>query len=318
MAEPPSEPPFDFPGRAAEIFGGAPCDAVLAGDRALESTHPDEGLLTAVNLMWWRQVGALPVLDEGRLVGCFAEEDLLRVLGDRLLQGGAAAAPQPVWDGLLAKLTVRDAMTPVDRLPVAASADSLLEALRTSCAPYGSQGRYLFLVDESAGGQSVRLASFRDVARFLTGLYDGGQEAVQSALAQPIGRVRPGTRFGHEPNLVPLSVSVAEAVRAMWAGRRGYVLVTLPDAGPIGIFTRRDVLRACVRRNADLAALRLTNLMSARVRTVTETDTLCGLFKLMALESCRHMPLVDEWDHVQSVISMWEGVSLVVGSSERG
>ena len=59
-------------------------------------------------------------------------------------------------------------MTPVGQLPVADSRASLLDALRKSCAPFGSQGRYLFLVDEGDAGQAVRLASFRDVARFLT------------------------------------------------------------------------------------------------------------------------------------------------------
>ena len=101
----------------------------------------------------------------------------------------------------------------------------------------------------------------------------------------------------------------------MWERQRGYVIVTSADNWPIGICTRRDVLRAVTPRFADLGRARLANLMSPRVKTVTDTDTLCGLFKLMALESCRHMPLVDDWDRLQSVISMWEGVSLMAGVS---
>jgi len=327
-AELPNEPAFDFRRQAAEIFGGIACEAVLGAERPLESVTPEEPLLVAVSRMWWGQFGALPVLDEGRMVGCLAEEDLLRVLAERLAASGDGPGALSVWDELLAKLTVRNAMTPLAQLPVAPSGAPLLDALRDSTAPGGSQGRYLFLVDESLEGQRVRLASFRDVARLLTDLYDGGPASerigsgvervrglVQDALGQPIGRVRRGARLGHEPNVVPLGSSLAEAVRAMWVGRRGYVVVTLADGGPIGIFTRRDVLRACGRRYADLSALRLSRFMSPRVRTVTETDTLCGLFKQMALGSCRHMPLVDEADRLQSVISMWEGVSLLIGGS---
>jgi len=324
----PSEPSFDFRRQAAEIFEGIACEAVLAAEHPLESVTPDESLRVTVSRMWWRQVGALPVVEAGRMVGCFAEEDLLRVLAERLAACGDGPGALSVWDELLAKLTVREAMTPVARLPVAPSGALLLDVLRDSTAPGGSQGRYLFLVDESLEGQRVRLASFRDVARLLTDLYDRGPASerigaeservrglVQDALGQPIGRVRRGARLGHEPNVVPLGSSLADAVRAMWVGRRGYVVVALPDGGPIGIFTRRDVLRACQRRYADLSALRLSKFMSPRVRTVTETDTLCGLFKLMALASCRHMPLVDERDCLQSVISMWEGVSLLIGTS---
>ncbi len=327
-SELPMDRPWDFRGRAAEIFQGIACEAVLGAERPLESAAPDEDLHAAVNRMWWGQVGALPVLEADRLVGCFAEDDLLRVLAERLEAVGGGPGALAVWDDLLAKLSVREAMTPVARLPVAPSGEPLLDALRDSAAPDGSQGRYLFLVDEREEGQRVRLASFRDVARLLTELYDGGpaterigsaadhtRSVVQQVLGQPIGSVRQHARLGHEPNVVPLGSSLAEAIRAMWVGRRGYVVVALPDGGPIGIFTRRDVLRACVRRYADLSMLRLSGFMSPRVRTVTETDTLCGLFKQMALASCRHMPLVDEWDRLESVISMWEGVSLLIGSS---
>jgi hypothetical protein len=34
------------------------------------------------------------------------------------------------------------------------------------------------------------------------------------------------------------------------------------------------------------------------------------LFKLMAIEGCRHMPLVDSSDRVVRMISMWEALSL--------
>ncbi len=317
--------------RAAEAIGALPCEAVLPGDRPLESTTPDADLRTAANLLWWRKVGALPVLEDGRLVGCFAEEDLLRALAQRLAGGDAAASADGrlgVWDAVLAKTTVREAMTPVERLPVAEPGATLLGALRESVADDGSHGRYLFLVDESEG-QRVRLASFRDVARTLTTLYDGqgslgalggdaadrARHATQGVLGLPIGSVRRSKAFGHEPRVVASTLNVAEAIQAMWSGGRGYVIVTTPEGEPMGIFTRRDVLRACVPRYADLAALPLAGAMSRRVRTVTETVTLCGLFKLMALESCRHMPLVDDWDRVQSVISMWETVSLLVGEA---
>ena len=51
--------------------------------------------------------------------------------------------------------------------------------------------------------------------------------------------------------------------------------------------------------------------MTEPVKTVCEIDTLCGLFKMMAIEGFRHMPLVDEDDKVECVISMWQGVGML-------
>ena len=133
-------------------------------------------------------------------------------------------------------------------------------------------------------------------------------------LGLPIGDPHHRRTLGHPPNQVERGLSGVETLRSMWESQLGYVLVALPGGGPVGICTRRDVLRACVRRFADLERLPLTQLMSRRVKTVSDTDTLCGLFKRMALESCRHMPVVDAQDRARVVISMWEGVSLVAGA----
>ena len=81
---------------------------------------PDAPLFEAVNRMWWRQVGALPVVHEGRLVGCFAEEDLLRVLNERLRERSPDEPTALVWRELLGDVCVRDAMTPVGKLPTVA------------------------------------------------------------------------------------------------------------------------------------------------------------------------------------------------------
>ena len=103
-------------------------------------------------------------------------------------------------------------------------------------------------------------------------------------------------------------------MRTLVAGGRGYVLAVLTDGEPYGICTRRDLLRVCVRRFANLDQVRIGSVMTHRVRTVSDANTLAGLFKLMALASCRHMPVVDEWDRVGCVISLWECVAGISGS----
>ena len=60
-----------------------------------------------------------------------------------------------------------------------------------------------------------------------------------------------------------------------------------------------------------LDELRAAGLMTEPVKTVTEVDTLCGLFKRLAIEGFRHMPMIDEDDQLCRVISMWHGVGMV-------
>ena len=157
------------PRRAEAIFGGVRCASILRG-RELEGAEPEESLLAAVNRMWWRQVGALPVVSGGRLVGCLAEEDLLRILAERTRVAQASAASLSVWEALLRGARVRDAMTHADELPRVAPDTPLLEGLRRCTAPDRPRGRYLFVVEEAARGQRIQLASYRDVALYLSAL----------------------------------------------------------------------------------------------------------------------------------------------------
>ena len=77
---------------------------------------------------------------------------------------------------------------------------------------------------------------------------------------------------------------------------------------------QHDVLCALENPFVRLEALCAARLMSAPVKTVSEVDTLCGLFKIMAIEGFRQMPLVDDDDRATRVISMWQGIGLLAHS----
>ncbi len=316
---------------AQDLFGSIGADALGSHEKAIESISPGESLSDAASRLWWRQMGALPVLDGDRLLGCLAEDDLLRAIAERLEErkedveeyGGDLS----VWDGLLGGLCVADAMSPRSELPVLPRDTSMLEALHHTYA--ASEGelrrRYLLLVDD--GDRLVRIVSIRDVARYLTALYDGrfpsdrfyGPEAFDRAsdcarrtLDFSLGAIRTELRLGHAPVVADLRDGGDDTVRKIYQGRRGYVVVPFSDGAPAGICTRRDVLRALKEPFLRLEGLRVARMMSGEVKTVTPLITLCGLFKLMALAGCRHMPVLDRNDQVECVISMWEGVSLLV------
>lgn len=64
--------------------------SVLASKvQGVEFTSPDAAVLDAVHQMNEHQIGALVVMDEGRVVGMFTERDVLRrVVGDDRTPGG--------------------------------------------------------------------------------------------------------------------------------------------------------------------------------------------------------------------------------------
>jgi CBS domain-containing protein len=212
-------------------------------------------------------------------------------------------------------------MTPRAALPVLPARESLLEGLRLCSERTGVPTRYLFLTAE--GGALAGILSLRDLARHLVELYDGSRArpadtpperaraALRHVLDLQLGEVRRTTSLGHAPVVVSDELSGADAIRAVWQGGRGYVVAAFPDGSPKGIFTRRDLLRVLSRPFVDLESARLANWMSHSVKTVSELDTLYGLFKSMGMEGCRHMPVVDEWDRLECVISMWEALWLL-------
>jgi CBS domain-containing protein len=314
---------------AVEALQPLRCDVLARPGRRVEAAAPGEPLQVAASRMGWRKVGALAVVENGQLVGSLSEDDLLRVTALRLAELSAAVDDEGdrlvVWDRLLAKLAVADAMTPREQLPLVAPGAPLLEGIEQICAStaHGTRFRYLWVVDPQ--GEVARVISIRDVARGLTRLYDGEPvagdgfepaqlEAVRAAVGAvfdlSLGTIRERLFVGHAPSVVRTDASGQETIARMWSDRRGYVLTTLRDGAPLGICTRRDLLRGLRNPCLDLGGLRVARLMTSPVKAASDTNTLCAAFKLMAIEGCRHMPLVDGADRVVRMLSMWEGVSL--------
>ena len=318
------------------LFGSIATEAVGRAEREVESTHSDESLQAVVSRMWWRKMGALAVLEDGRLVGVLTEDDLLHALADRLKDKAGAEGALPIWDALFAGATVRDAMTPREDAAVVPLGTPLVEGLQATFGPTrrGRRKSYLFALDGSDAPQ--RVISFRDIARYLMRLYDGqlpagvfpspavqaeAQRVAWRVLDVSLGQLRESESLGSPPDPLAPDASAAETIDRMMVRARGYAMVESAGRSGVvvrGICTRRDLLRALKSPFATLDSLRAAYLMTEPVKIVTEVDTLCGLFKMMAIEGFRHMPMVDETDRVEAVISMWQGVGLLAHRPVRG
>lgn len=310
------------------LFGTVAAESVGRAERHVESTRPDERLADVASRMWWRKMGALAVLEDSRLVGVLTEDDLLHAVAAALREKPDAEDDLLLWGGVLPNATVRDAMTPRDDAAVVPVGTSLLGGLQATFGPTRTQRRkgYLFVVD--AAEAPARVISFRDIARFLVRLYDGqlpdgvfpsaavraeAQRVAWRVMDLSLGLLRERERLGSPPDSVLPDATPAETIAKMVVRARGYATVASSGVAPIlrGICTRRDVLRVLKDPFATLGALSAARLMTENVKTVSEVDTLCGLFKRLAIEGFRHMPMVDEHDQLSRVISMWHGVGML-------
>lgn len=114
---------------------------VLRNQRVLSVTA-DQSVIEAVRLMTEFNIGAVPVLRDGELVGIFSERDLMR----RVVAGGRSPGVTPVGE----------VMTPKPRT---VSIDTDLEECITMMREAGF--RHLPVVDEAHKLRGV--VSFRDI-----------------------------------------------------------------------------------------------------------------------------------------------------------
>jgi CBS domain-containing protein len=292
----------------------------------VESAEPDESLEHAVSRMWWRKMGALPVVDGGRLVGALTEDDLVHLLAERMAGPDDIDDDLVVWRTLLAGVTVAEAMTECDDAAVVQVGTPLRAGLEATFGPtpYRRRKSYIFVVD--AESKPVRVISFRDIARYLVRLYDGdlsassfanpldferAQRAAWAVLDLSLGQLREEESLGSPPDPLGADAKGPDTIARMAARARGYAVIVAPEQELRGICTRRDLLRVLKNPFVRVEGLRAAALMTEPVKTVSELDTLCGLFKMMAIDGFRHMPLVNDADKLECVISIWQGVGLL-------
>ena len=137
--------------------------AILSG-KGPEVVTIDAGasIAAAVTLLAERRIGAVPVLDQGQVVGVFSERDVIRSLASQ----GPEALARPVRDGMTAP-----AVTVVPEQPVL-SALSLMSRRRI---------RHLPVLD---GGTLVGFVSIGDLVKFRIDRIEAEAAAMRDYITQ--------------------------------------------------------------------------------------------------------------------------------------
>ena len=109
-----------------------------------------------------------------------------------------------------------------------------------------------------------------------------------------------------EPNVpitVDASTSLAKAIRQMNAHNIGCLLVTDANDELVGVFTERDVLMRVAGQGADLSEVTVGDYMTPDPLALTADLPIAHALYLMSVHGFRHVPLVDEENRPEGIIS---------------
>lgn len=121
------------------------------------SVEPDAKLTAAVKLLGEKKIGAVLVMNEGRLEGILSERDIVRVLGER----GAGVLEEPISEVMTRKVVT------------CKETDTVAELMETMTS---GKFRHLPVLDN---GKVVGLISIGDIVKRRVQEYESEQEALR-------------------------------------------------------------------------------------------------------------------------------------------
>jgi CBS domain-containing protein len=109
--------------------------------------------------------------------------------------------------------------------------------------------------------------------------------------------------IGHGPVVtIPPDATLRDAARLLHSHTIGALLVQ-GEHGVVGVFAERDLVDAVVRR-VDLDEARVSDHLTCPVITVRPEDTVLDVALQMLDAGTRHLPVVDDLDRPQAMVSL--------------
>ena len=98
---------------------------------------------------------------------------------------------------------------------------------------------------------------------------------------------------GHQVLSVEPDAKLAAAVQVLGERKIGAVLV-MSEGRVEGILSERDIVRALSERGAGVLDESVNEVMTRKVVSCRESDTVAGIMEMMTLGKFRHLPVVEE------------------------
>jgi CBS domain-containing protein len=98
---------------------------------------------------------------------------------------------------------------------------------------------------------------------------------------------------GHQVLSVELEAKLSEAIKVLSERKIGAVLV-MSEGRMEGILSERDIVRVLGERGARVLDEPVSMVMTRKVVSCRESDTVSGLMEMMTLGKFRHLPVVED------------------------
>ena len=120
---------------------------------------------------------------------------------------------------------------------------------------------------------------------------------------------------GHAVVTIEPTASLADAVKTLGERRIGAVIVADAGARVIGMLSERDIVRTLAEHGANALARTVDQVMTRRVVTCSETDTVNAIMERMTNGKFRHVPVLED-GRLIGVISIGDVVKYRLGQME--
>ena len=123
------------------------------------------------------------------------------------------------------------------------------------------------------------------------------------------------SRKGRDVVTIVPTAQLSEAVKILAARRIGAVIVTGADNRVAGILSERDIVRSIGERGPVALDDNVAAVMTRKVTTCSEADTIAAIMERMTSGKFRHMPVVEQ-GRLVGVISIGDVVKFRVEEIE--
>ena len=124
------------------------------------------------------------------------------------------------------------------------------------------------------------------------------------------------SRKGSSVVTIEPSATLKSAVATLAEHRIGAVIITGADRQVAGILSERDIVRALAQRRAAALEETVGQIMTRKVVTCTESDTVGNIMELMTGGKFRHLPVVER-SRLVGVISIGDVVKYRLEEMEQ-
>jgi CBS domain-containing protein len=121
---------------------------------------------------------------------------------------------------------------------------------------------------------------------------------------------------GREVVSIEPNATLASAVALLAQKRIGAALILGAGQRIAGILSERDVVRALAERGAQALEEPVSQIMTRKVSTCTESETVSGIMERMTEGKFRHVPVVDQ-GQVVGIVSIGDVVKHRLHEMER-